>query len=259
MMQIVHDVAPGARLLFRTATGGMADMAQGILDAADHFVGVDVMVDDVLYLAEPMFQDGVIAQAAVTLVWEGEQWSYGALAGRVDVLARALRRRGVGPETLVGLAFEPSPDMVVGLLAIHRAGGAYLPLDPSYPEKRIAFIGRPALGFLARQIVPIHTFAAMTRVLSEAEQAALGGERECSWRPRGIVSRSLASSASTSSRPRATPAPASPWAPPWGVCWLSWRWARTHRSCATCWPCPRPPGCRRSRCEVWGSAGPSAG
>jgi len=62
MAQIVHDVAPGAGLAFHTAWNGEADFAQGILDLAA--AGSTIIVDDVIYFAEPMFQDGVIAQAA---------------------------------------------------------------------------------------------------------------------------------------------------------------------------------------------------
>jgi hypothetical protein len=62
MAQIVHDVAPGAGLAFHTAFMGEADFAQGILDLAA--AGSTIIVDDVFYYAEPMFQDGVIAQAA---------------------------------------------------------------------------------------------------------------------------------------------------------------------------------------------------
>jgi non-ribosomal peptide synthetase component F len=47
---------------------------------------------------------------------------------------------GVGPETIVGLCVERSPEMIVGLLGILKAGGAYLPLDPAYPAARLAFM-----------------------------------------------------------------------------------------------------------------------
>ena len=67
MMQIVHDVAPGATLAFHTAFGGQAGFAQGISDLAT-IAGADVMVDDIIYLAEPMFQDGIIAQAVDEVV-----------------------------------------------------------------------------------------------------------------------------------------------------------------------------------------------
>lgn len=62
MAQLVHDSAPGAAISFHTAFNGQADFAQGILDLAK--AGADVIVDDVIYFAEPMFQDGIIAQAA---------------------------------------------------------------------------------------------------------------------------------------------------------------------------------------------------
>ncbi len=62
MAQLIHDVAPGANIAFYTAFDGEADFANGILSLAR--AGADVIVDDVIYFAEPMFQDGIIAQAA---------------------------------------------------------------------------------------------------------------------------------------------------------------------------------------------------
>lgn len=63
MMQLIHDVAPGADQLFYSAfEGGAAGFAQGIRALAD--AGADVIVDDVTYFSMPMFQDGIIAQAA---------------------------------------------------------------------------------------------------------------------------------------------------------------------------------------------------
>jgi len=62
MMQIIHDVAPGASQAFHTAFGGTADFANGIVELAT-IAGANVINDDVIYYAEPMFQDGVIAQA----------------------------------------------------------------------------------------------------------------------------------------------------------------------------------------------------
>jgi hypothetical protein len=69
MLQIVHDVAPGASLAFHTAFNGDADFAQGILDLAS--AGAKVIVDDVAYFAEPMFQDGIIAQVVDTVKSQG--------------------------------------------------------------------------------------------------------------------------------------------------------------------------------------------
>ena len=61
MMQIVHDLAPGSSQAFHTAFGGQADFANGIRELAG--AGAEVIVDDVIYLAEPMFQDGIVARA----------------------------------------------------------------------------------------------------------------------------------------------------------------------------------------------------
>ncbi|WP_035057026.1 non-ribosomal peptide synthetase [Andreprevotia chitinilytica] len=74
------------------------------------------------------------------LVFEGQQLSYGELDARANQLAHYLRSQGVGPDTLVGLCLERSLDLVIGLLAVLKAGGAYLPLDPDYPAERLAYM-----------------------------------------------------------------------------------------------------------------------
>jgi len=66
--------------------------------------------------------------------------TYRELNRRANRLAHDLRRRGVGPETLVGLCVERSPEMVTSLVAILKAGGVYVPLDPAYPPERLAFM-----------------------------------------------------------------------------------------------------------------------
>ncbi|MCZ6535155.1 MAG: hypothetical protein O6914_04180, partial [Chloroflexi bacterium] len=73
MMQLIHDVAPGAAQAFHSATNGPAAFAEGIEELAT-LGGADVIVDDVIYLAETMFQDGIIAQAVDTV--EGFGVSY---------------------------------------------------------------------------------------------------------------------------------------------------------------------------------------
>ncbi|HEV2734082.1 MAG TPA: AMP-binding protein, partial [Longimicrobiaceae bacterium] len=66
--------------------------------------------------------------------------TYAELDRRAGTLAAALRARGVGPETRVGIFVDRSVEMLVALLGVLKAGGAYLPLDPAYPADRIAFI-----------------------------------------------------------------------------------------------------------------------
>src|SRR5262245_19909179 len=69
MLQIVHGVAPGASLAFATALGGQANFASNILNLKT--AGARVIVDDVTYFAEPMFQDGIIAQAVDMVAAQG--------------------------------------------------------------------------------------------------------------------------------------------------------------------------------------------
>jgi amino acid adenylation domain-containing protein/FkbM family methyltransferase len=67
------------------------------------------------------------------------QLSYGELQRAATGLAQQLRERGAGPEVVVGVALERTPDLVVALLGILQAGAAYLPLDPGYPAERLIF------------------------------------------------------------------------------------------------------------------------
>lgn len=70
MMELIHDVAPGADLAFYSALGGRANFAQGINELVD--AGVDIIVDDIRYpTQQPFFQDGMVAQAAQDAVSEG--------------------------------------------------------------------------------------------------------------------------------------------------------------------------------------------
>jgi amino acid adenylation domain-containing protein len=66
-----------------------------------------------------------------------EQLTYRELDERAEHLARELQRRGVGPESLVAVMLDRSVELVVVLLGILKAGAAYVPLDPTYPQERI--------------------------------------------------------------------------------------------------------------------------
>ena len=77
---------------------------------------------------------------AVALSSSDREVSYQELDSWADVLADELRRKGVGPDVLVGIYLTRSIEMVVGILATLKAGGAYLPLDPDFPQARIAYM-----------------------------------------------------------------------------------------------------------------------
>jgi amino acid adenylation domain-containing protein len=75
---------------------------------------------------------------ATAVVFGTESITYADLAQRAERLAAALRTQGVGPDVVVGLAVERSIEMMVGVLGILMAGGAYLPLEPEWPAERVA-------------------------------------------------------------------------------------------------------------------------
>jgi amino acid adenylation domain-containing protein len=77
---------------------------------------------------------------AVAVVFEEEQLTYRELNTRANQLAHYLRSLGVGPEVLVGICVERSFNMIIGLLGVLKADGAYVPIDPAYPTERIAYI-----------------------------------------------------------------------------------------------------------------------
>ncbi len=77
---------------------------------------------------------------AVAVIRGGQRLSYGELNERANRLAHYLRKQGVQPDSRVAICVERGIDMVVGLLAILKAGGGYVPLDPAYPLDRIVYM-----------------------------------------------------------------------------------------------------------------------
>jgi amino acid adenylation domain-containing protein/non-ribosomal peptide synthase protein (TIGR01720 family) len=69
-----------------------------------------------------------------------ESLTYGMLNRRSNALARRLRALGVGPEVRVGICLEKSLEMIIAVLGVLKAGGGYVPLDPAYPQERLAFM-----------------------------------------------------------------------------------------------------------------------
>ncbi|MEA2691015.1 MAG: hypothetical protein QOJ16_402, partial [Acidobacteriota bacterium] len=132
---------------------------------------------------------------ATALACGEERVSYGELAARAGRLARHLRSLGVGPEVLVGIATLRSPAMVVGLLGIWLAGGAYLPLDPAYPPERLALMladsGAPVLLTEERLLPILPPHAARTVCLDrdwpEISRAAAGPDLRAPAAPAGLA------------------------------------------------------------------------
>ncbi len=77
---------------------------------------------------------------AVAVVYREQQLTYRELHEKANQTAHYVRKVGVQPEVLVGVCLERSLEMVIGILGVLKAGGAYLPLDPAYPQERLGFM-----------------------------------------------------------------------------------------------------------------------
>jgi non-ribosomal peptide synthetase component F len=99
---------------------------------------------------------------AIAVTFQNQQLTYGELNRRANQLAHHLQSLGVGPEIVVGIYFERSPEMLVALLATLKSGGAYVPLDPTYPQERLSLMIADAQARVLltherwRELVPEH-------------------------------------------------------------------------------------------------------
>jgi amino acid adenylation domain-containing protein/FkbM family methyltransferase len=91
-------------------------------------------------LPELFEQQASRTQEEIALWFEDGKLTYDELNRRANRLAHWLQAQGIGPDVLVGVVLERSVEMVVGLLGILKAGAAYVPLDPAYPQKRLSFM-----------------------------------------------------------------------------------------------------------------------
>jgi nonribosomal peptide synthetase DhbF len=148
------------------------------------------------------------APHAVALTFEGRSLTYAELDERANHLANHLQGLGVGPEVLVGLSAPRSPELVVAILGILKAGGAYLPLDPEYPEGRLALLledarapvlvtaGAPLASTVRARVVSLDTDAQDLQRASSARPAPAAGPHNLAYvihtsgstgRPKGVM------------------------------------------------------------------------
>ena len=115
---------------------------------------------------------------AVALVFGSERITYRELNARANQIAHFLINRGAGPDVLVGIYAERTPDLVTGILGILKSGSAYVPLDPGYPKERLGYILEDAKA-------PI----VLTQQSLAGELAAFSGEIICMDTNRAEISR----------------------------------------------------------------------
>jgi subtilisin family serine protease len=144
MGQIIHDVAPGSSISFHTAFNGQLDFAEGILDLQRH--GANVIVDDVRYLEEPFFMDGIVAQAVDIAVKRGVPYFSSAGNQARNSYQSAYRRVDAVVNTPDGSSqrrqfqdFDPGPDVsILQPIAMYPSGGfafAYLTFQWDQPHR----------------------------------------------------------------------------------------------------------------------------
>lgn len=104
------------------------------------------VVDDKCF-HEIFAEQAVLTPGTDALIYEGRRLTYTDLNKRANQLAHRLRKLGVGPESLVVLLLDRSPEMIVAMLGVLKAGGAYVPLDTGQPRERLSLMlqsARPA-------------------------------------------------------------------------------------------------------------------
>jgi amino acid adenylation domain-containing protein len=117
----------------------------------------------------------------VALVFERQTLSYGELNRRANQLAHYLRGSGVGPNVLVGLCVKRSPEMLIGLLGILKAGAAYVPMDPDYPKERLQYIledSKASIVLTQKSLVDGLPSFAGKAICLDKEWARIAGESE---------------------------------------------------------------------------------
>lgn len=116
-----------------------------------------------------LFEDWAAQQPEATAaIYLGETITYDALNRRANRLAQVLVARGVGPDVIVALLGTRSIDYLTAILAVHKAGGAFLPLDPKHPAGRVAGVLEQSE---ARVVLITHEFAEVAADALEAMQA----------------------------------------------------------------------------------------
>ena len=121
----------------------------------------DTRVEFPALCAHELFERQVqVHPDAIAVTFNDQQLTYGELNQRANQIAHYLRRHGIGPDRLVGVCLQRSPDMIAGLLGVWKAGGAYVPLDPSYPQERLSFmVSDAAVQVLLTQKSCAHLFS----------------------------------------------------------------------------------------------------
>ncbi|KEO82732.1 non-ribosomal peptide synthetase [Tumebacillus flagellatus] len=120
-----------------TALGAIAFHPTAPLDDAVRRAGESAPEDTLQVRFE---RQAALTPQNIALSWEDATWTYDQLNREANRIAHLLRLRGAGEGTPVILALERTPQMIAAILGVVKVGGVYIPVDPDYPEERIAYI-----------------------------------------------------------------------------------------------------------------------
>lgn len=163
MLQVVYDRKRYSAFAIDKLLGHLTNLLRVLPQNAEHTLGELSLLDEAerreLVLdrnaaAHAPYPERTLPQLfaeraglrphAPALSYEGRQMSYTELASRARAWAGRLAECGIADEALVGIYLERSSEAIIAMLATLEAGGAYLPLDPSYPKERLAFMIKDA-------------------------------------------------------------------------------------------------------------------
>jgi amino acid adenylation domain-containing protein len=129
-------------------------------------------------VSELVFRQARLTPEALAVADGEERISFSDFAARASRLAQYLRAMGVGPDILVAVALDRSADQLVAAVAVLAAGGAYVPIDPSYPAERVSFILSDAQPHILITRSDAAVFAVGNQVIKlaiDADMAVLDG------------------------------------------------------------------------------------
>ncbi|MCA1566190.1 MAG: amino acid adenylation domain-containing protein [Acidobacteria bacterium] len=124
---------------------------------------------------------------AIAVTCDGARLTYAELDERANRLAHHLQELGVGAESLVGICAERSNEMVVGLLGVLKAGGAYMPLEPTYPRERLSFMlsdARVSILLTQEHLLGKLSDTGAQVVCLDSDQAPIAGQNAANPRAR---------------------------------------------------------------------------
>lgn len=136
-LNIVHSITENPEQKLEDVEFITAQEADQILYS---FNNTDVQYDKNITIHEILEKQADIIPDNIAVIFNGKEMSYKELNERSNQLARVLRENNISRESIVALFMERSIEMIVGIFAVLKAGGAYLPISPEYPDERVKYI-----------------------------------------------------------------------------------------------------------------------